>query len=97
MDIGESQMNKTDSAVYSATDISLILGGIAAALATIIYSLKHVKNSSCLGFKCSQVVVDEVVQHLDESRPPSPHVDDNLDIEALMDLLKHNIVSHSQV
>ena len=91
-------MNQTDSAIYSATDISLILGGIAAAFATIVYSLKHVKKSSCCGSNCSQVVVDEVVPPLAaEELEPLNHADDNLDIEALMDLLKHNIVSHSQV
>ena len=35
-------------------DITLIIGSIAAALASIIYSLKHVKKSNCCGSTCIQ-------------------------------------------
>ena len=39
----------------SAAEYSLIIGGVAAALASIIYSLKHVKNcKSCCGLVACQ-------------------------------------------
>ena len=37
-------------------DITLLIGAIAAALASIIYSLKHVKKSDCCGSSCTQEV-----------------------------------------
>ena len=37
-------------------DITLIIASIAAAIASIIYSLKHVKKSSCWGSSCVQQV-----------------------------------------
>jgi hypothetical protein len=37
----------SDSRIYTASDISLMIGGIAAAVATIVYSCKHVSKSSC--------------------------------------------------
>ena len=43
----------------SATDVSMVIGGVAAALASIIYSLKHVKKSRCCGASCEQEVVEE--------------------------------------
>ena len=92
-----SSSESSEQIVYSATDISLILGGVAASFATIVYSLKHVKQSSCLGFKCNQVVVDEDVPHELPVLPPSPHDENNLDIAELKDLLMHNIISHSEV
>lgn len=62
MDTDTGEMENSTGNIYSATDISLILGGIAAAFATIIYSCKHVKSSSCFGFKCNQVVDAESPQ-----------------------------------
>lgn len=57
-------MSESQSYIYppgqdnsmSATDVSLIIGGAAAALASIIYSLKHVKKSRCCGASCEQDV-----------------------------------------
>mgnify|MGYP003644653473 FL=1 len=43
----------------SATDVSMIIAGGAAALASIIYSLKHVKKSKCCGASCEQEVDEE--------------------------------------
>ena len=43
----------------SATDVSMVIGGVAAALASIIYSLKHVKKSRCCGASCEQEVVED--------------------------------------
>tara|TARA_R110000824_G_scaffold187129_1_gene368378 strand:- start:2344 stop:2592 length:249 start_codon:yes stop_codon:yes gene_type:complete len=45
--------------VYTAEEIALMLGAFGAAIASIIYSFKHIKSSSCWGFKCKQQV-DEV-------------------------------------
>ena len=38
------------------TEIGLVVGGIAAAICSIIYASKHIKSSSCWGFKCKQDV-----------------------------------------
>jgi NAD(P)H-nitrite reductase large subunit len=46
---------------YTTTDISMLIAGIAAAIVSIVYSLKHVKKSSCCGSSCIQTV-DEVEQ-----------------------------------
>ena len=35
-------------------DITLLIGAIGATIATIIYSLKHIKKSNCCGSSCSQ-------------------------------------------
>ena len=35
-------------------DITLIIAAVAAALGSIIYSMKHVKNSNCCGSSCNQ-------------------------------------------
>tara|TARA_R110000851_G_C13032338_1_gene561241 strand:- start:311 stop:541 length:231 start_codon:yes stop_codon:yes gene_type:complete len=43
----------------SATDVSMVIAGAAAALASIIYSLKHVKKSKCCGASCEQEVEDD--------------------------------------
>ena len=43
----------------SATDVSMVIAGVAAALASIIYSLKHVKKSKCCGASCEQEVEDD--------------------------------------
>ena len=82
-------MNKTDAAIYSATDISLMLGGIAAAIATIIYSLKHVKQSSCLCFKCSQVVEEELAQ--------LNHDENRIDLNQIQALMTPNIIMSSEL
>ena len=92
-----SSSESSEQIVYSATDISLILGGVAAAFATIVYSLKHVKQSSCCGFKCNQVVVDEDIPQEHPVQPQSPLDLNNLDIEELKDLLMQNIIAHSEV
>lgn len=54
----------TNTENISAEGVSLVIGGVAAAIASIVYSLKHVKHSSCcLGFvECDQKVVVEKEQ-----------------------------------
>lgn len=51
-----SDMNYTEDSSTSAAEYSLIIGGVAAALASVIYSLKHVRGcKSCCGlFQCQQ-------------------------------------------
>jgi len=54
-------MNTTETNiphVYNAQEISLMLGAFGASIASIIYSFKHIKSSSCLGSKCEQIVTD---------------------------------------
>tara|TARA_R110000787_G_scaffold248370_1_gene353923 strand:+ start:119 stop:406 length:288 start_codon:yes stop_codon:yes gene_type:complete len=81
--------------IYSPTDISLLIGGIAAAFATIVYSCKHIKKSKCCGFSCEQVVVDDPC---DEPHELNLVVDENSsDKLTQLDLLKHNIVKHSEL
>ena len=46
-------------------DITLIIGSIAAAIASIIYSLKHVKKSNCLGGSCVQETTIDIEQQKD--------------------------------
>jgi len=56
--------NMTNTENISAEGVSLVIGGVAAAIASIVYSLKHVKHSSCcLGFvECDQKVLIEKEQ-----------------------------------
>tara|TARA_R110000803_G_scaffold79635_2_gene145292 strand:- start:1346 stop:1567 length:222 start_codon:yes stop_codon:yes gene_type:complete len=53
-------MNMSDpNSSTTAAEYSLIIGGVAAALASIIYSLKHVKNcKSCCGLVACQQETD---------------------------------------
>jgi hypothetical protein len=63
-------MNMSDTNT-SPAEYSLIIGGVAAALASIIYSLKHVKNcKSCCGLvacqqetNCPDVDPEQIVIH----------------------------------
>lgn len=52
---GFTQSSETDLYGYGA-----MFAGIAGAVATIIYAMKHIKSSSCLGSKCEQQVVVEI-------------------------------------
>ena len=42
-----------------AEAVALIIGSIGGLIASIIYSLKHIKKSECCGSKCTQVVMEE--------------------------------------
>lgn len=46
--------------VYTAEEVALMLAALGAMVASIVYSFKHIKSSSCLGSKCQQEVVDVV-------------------------------------
>jgi hypothetical protein len=39
--------------------MAALVAAIAAAIGSVIYASKHIKNSSCLGSKCEQEVVLE--------------------------------------
>jgi hypothetical protein len=59
----------TTAHVYTAEEIALMLAALGAMVASIIYSFKHIKSSSCLGSKCQQEVVDVV--HIENGRQES--------------------------
>ena len=40
------------------SELGVMLGGISSILAVLIYFTKNIKESSCCGSKCKQVVVD---------------------------------------
>ena len=40
----------------NAEAVSLIIASIGACIASIIYSLKHIRKSDCCGNSCQQVV-----------------------------------------
>jgi len=43
------------------TEMGLVIGGVAAAICSIIYAMKHIKSSSCLGARCQQAVEEPTV------------------------------------
>jgi hypothetical protein len=90
----ESNNSNIEPTIYSPTDISLLIAGIAAAFATIVYSCKHIKTSNCCGFSCEQVVIDDPC---DEPQL-NPVVDgNNSETLKILDLEKNNIVVNSEV
>ena len=40
------------------TEMGVLFGGISSILGVLIYFTKNVKESSCLGSKCKQIVLD---------------------------------------
>tara|TARA_R110001599_G_scaffold195197_1_gene391528 strand:+ start:648 stop:923 length:276 start_codon:yes stop_codon:yes gene_type:complete len=90
----ESNTSNTEPTIYSPTDISLLIGGIAASFATIVYSCKHIKKSKCCGFSCEQVVVDDP---FDEPQLNLAVHENNSETLKILDLAKHNIVVNSEV
>ena len=69
-----------------ATEMGVLFGGISSILAVLIYFTKNIKESSCCGTKCKQVVIDSsgkaicpkssIVQSTDprETFPPSINI-----------------------
>ena len=49
--------NITNSQNMSPEGVSLVIAGVAAAVASIVYSLKNVKHSECCCIKCDQKVL----------------------------------------
>ena len=41
-----------------ANDVAIVMGGVSSILAVLIYFTKNIKESSCCGSKCKQVVLD---------------------------------------
>tara|TARA_R110002126_G_scaffold251997_1_gene395171 strand:+ start:844 stop:1017 length:174 start_codon:yes stop_codon:yes gene_type:complete len=42
----------------TAAEIALIMTASSTVVASLIYALRHIKESTCCGSKCTQVVVD---------------------------------------
>ncbi len=40
------------------TNAGLLVAGVAAAVVSIVYALRHLKTSQCCGFSCTQAIVD---------------------------------------
>ena len=53
--------NTTNSSttIYSPEGIAIIMAGVAAAIGSVVYSLKSVKHSDCMGAHCDQKVVND--------------------------------------
>ncbi|CAI8390508.1 MAG: Uncharacterised protein [Owenweeksia sp. TMED14] len=64
--------------VYSADEVALLLAALGACVASIIYSFKHVKSSSCMGVKCQQAVEGVVVQDVMPEPTPPPRQETNV-------------------
>ena len=61
--------------------VAITIGAIAAAIGTIVYSFKNIKNSDCLGAHCEQKV--------------DGADDESLDIEDIVEVCKNiNLVSN---
>ena len=58
--------------IYSADEVALLLAALGACVASIIYSFKHVKSSSCMGVRCQQAVEGVIVQ--DVPAQPQPDI-----------------------
>ena len=41
-----------------STELGVLFGGISSILAVLIYFTKNIKESSCCGTKCKQIVLD---------------------------------------
>jgi hypothetical protein len=51
----------------SAEEMGILFGGISSILAVLIYFTKNIKQSSCCGSECKQIVVDGNGQVLNRS------------------------------
>lgn len=38
--------------------LGILLGGLSAIIASLLYAFKNIKESSCCGSRCKQVVID---------------------------------------
>jgi len=52
--------------IYTMEEITIGLAAIGALVASIVYSFRHIKSSSCMGMKCKQEVTDVV--HVEKGR-----------------------------
>jgi len=72
--------------VYKPEEITLIMGGVGALLASVIYTLKNVKHlkSACLGCDIIEVENNDILDILD-------NIVENEDIGKVENNLKNNI------
>ena len=42
-----------------ASEVAIILAGVSSLVVATIYALRHIKESTCCGSRCTQVVVDD--------------------------------------
>ena len=64
----------------SPEELGILFAGISSILATLIYFTKNMKESTCCGANCKQVVVDGNGHVLNRSTLPKlPRVDDIFD------------------
>ena len=59
----------------NSEQLGILFGGISSILAVLIYFTKNLKESSCCGSKCKQVVLDghgDVVKTGSMCAPPWP-------------------------
>ena len=56
----------------STEELGILFGGISSILAVLIYFTKNIKQSSCCGSECKQVVIDG---HGDVVKSPEKSVD----------------------
>ena len=63
--------NGTDT--FTAEEVSIMIAAIGAAIASVVYSFKHIKSSTCCAgfFECEQIVEDEV--YVEEREEEKPH------------------------
>ena len=55
--------------------MGILFAGISSILATLIYFTKNIKQSSCCGSECKQVVTDNNGNVLNSSVSRTPEVD----------------------
>ena len=61
--------------MMSAEELGILFAGISSILATLIYFTKNIKQSSCCGSECKQVVTDNNGNVLNSSVSRQPEVD----------------------
>ena len=61
--------------MISAEELGILFAGISSILATLIYFTKNIKQSSCCGSECKQVVTDNNGNVLNSSVSRTPEVD----------------------
>ena len=61
--------------MMSPESMGILFAGISSILATLIYFTKNIKQSSCCGSECKQVVTDNNGNVLNSSVSRQPDVD----------------------
>ena len=61
--------------MMSPEEMGILFAGISSILATLIYFTKNIKQSSCCGSECKQVVTDNNGNVLNSSVSRTPEVD----------------------